>query len=264
MRASRCASGGERCAWSAQVCHGCSCSCSAGCRGGSPRSSRRRGRPPRSTRPTYALCRCAHLLVLAALGRDEARARRSRRSRRTTSAPRTSTRPGSARVALPGRGAPTRSGDAEHAESLYERLAPYADRVAVSTPEVSLGAFAALPRPARGGVRAARARRRALRGGRRRSTSGSGARRSRAGARRPRRADRRPGARARAGDAYAELGMDASPRARAASRGGASWRAPSCAASVRRGPRSARGEEVEHASTSAAVVVWLSGHSRTA
>jgi tetratricopeptide (TPR) repeat protein len=88
---------------------------------------------------TYPICRCAHLHVLAALGHeDEARA-------------------GLAALAPDGFGAldfdetwlaavaflaeaAHAVGEAAHAATLYERLAPYADRVATSTPEISLGA----------------------------------------------------------------------------------------------------------------------------
>ena len=88
--------------------------------------------------PSYPVCHCAHIHVLAQVGRA-----------------------GEARTAL-GALAPNgfdaldfdetwlaavaflaeavhALGEAEHAETLYERLEPYADRVAVSTPEVSLG-----------------------------------------------------------------------------------------------------------------------------
>jgi class 3 adenylate cyclase/DNA-binding SARP family transcriptional activator len=89
--------------------------------------------------PSYPICRCAHLHVLAALGRSgEART-------------------GLAALAPDGFAALNFDetwlaaiaflaeaahyvGDAEHAATLYERLAPYADRVAACTPEITLGA----------------------------------------------------------------------------------------------------------------------------
>lgn len=88
--------------------------------------------------PSYPVCRCAHIHVLAALGReDEARAAL------------TDLAPDGfgalhfdetwlASVAFLAE-ASCALGHTEHAETLYECLAPYADRVAVSTPEVSLG-----------------------------------------------------------------------------------------------------------------------------
>ena len=113
---------------------------------------------------SYPLCRCAHIHVLAALGReDEARA-------------------GLAALAPEGFGvldfdetwlgavaflaeAAHALGDVEHAETLYGRLAPYADRVAVSTPEFALagvprylGLLAAACRTSGGGRRALRGR----------------------------------------------------------------------------------------------------------
>lgn len=91
--------------------------------------------------PSYPICRCAHLHVLAALGRS-----------------------GEARAGLAALGADGFAsldfdetwlaavaflaeathdlGEAEHAAALYERLAPYADRVAACTPEITLGAVA--------------------------------------------------------------------------------------------------------------------------
>ena len=90
---------------------------------------------------TYPICRCAHVHVLAELGHDpEARA-------------------GIAALAPDGFGALDFDEtwlaavsflaeavhalrEAPHAATLYERLAPYADRVAVCTPEVALGCVA--------------------------------------------------------------------------------------------------------------------------
>ena len=113
---------------------------------------------------SYPLCRCAHIHVLAALGReDEARA-------------------GLAALAPEGFGgldfdetwlgamaflaeAVHVLGAAEQAETLYDLLAPYADRVAVSTPEVALatvprylGLLAAVFRAGRAGRGALRGR----------------------------------------------------------------------------------------------------------
>jgi hypothetical protein len=91
--------------------------------------------------PSYPICRCAHVHVLAALGRScEA------------SAGLAALAPDSfaaldfdetwlAAVAFLAEAAHDLR-DAEHAATLYERLAPYADRVAACTPEITLGAVA--------------------------------------------------------------------------------------------------------------------------
>jgi hypothetical protein len=91
--------------------------------------------------PSYPICRCAHVHVLAALGRS-----------REASAGLAALAPDSfaaldfdetwlAAVAFLAEAAHDLR-DAEHAATLYERLAPYADRVAACTPEITLGAVA--------------------------------------------------------------------------------------------------------------------------
>jgi class 3 adenylate cyclase/DNA-binding SARP family transcriptional activator len=88
---------------------------------------------------TYPLCRCAHLHVLAALGEEgEARSGLAAVAADRFAALKFD-ETWLAAVAFLAEAAHA-LGEAAHAEVLYERLVPYSDRVAVSTPEVSLGA----------------------------------------------------------------------------------------------------------------------------
>jgi predicted ATPase/class 3 adenylate cyclase/DNA-binding SARP family transcriptional activator len=88
--------------------------------------------------PSYPICGCAHLHVLAALGRaDEAHAGLESLAPDGFAALNfDETWLGA--VALLAE-ATHDLGAAEHAATLYEQLAPYADRVAVCTPEIALG-----------------------------------------------------------------------------------------------------------------------------
>ncbi len=89
---------------------------------------------------TYPLCLCAHVQTLAALGRAEAAAALA-----DTVADGVAAIPFDeswlVSVSLLAEAA-SQLGDAAAAAVLYPRLEPYADRVAVSTPEISLGAVA--------------------------------------------------------------------------------------------------------------------------
>ena len=89
--------------------------------------------------PTYALSRCAHLLVLAELGRTDAahEALEALSPREFGALHRDETWMGT--IALLSE-ATAILGRADHAETLYAQLEPYADRVAISTPEISVGA----------------------------------------------------------------------------------------------------------------------------
>ena len=88
--------------------------------------------------PSYPVCRCAHVHVMAALGReDEARAALAALAPDGFDAL-DFDETWLASVAFLAEAAHA-LGRTEHAETLYERLAPYADRVAISTPELSLG-----------------------------------------------------------------------------------------------------------------------------
>jgi class 3 adenylate cyclase/DNA-binding SARP family transcriptional activator len=87
---------------------------------------------------SYPLCRCAHLHVLAELGRsDEARAGLNALAPHGFDAL-DFDETWLAAVAFLGETAYA-LGEAGHAATLYEQLAPYADRVALSTPEISVG-----------------------------------------------------------------------------------------------------------------------------
>lgn len=125
--------------------------------------------------PTYVIWRCVHAHMTACLGYTA-----------------------EAAVAL---------GDAGHAAVLYEALAPYADRVAVSYPEFSMGPWrgisASSPRPPAGErTRSATSRRRS------RSTGGSVPAR---GSRGPRRTSPRSPRNARAEVLAREEGLRAQP-----------------------------------------------------
>jgi predicted ATPase/class 3 adenylate cyclase len=87
---------------------------------------------------SYPLCRCAHLHVLAELGRvDEARAGLDALAPHGFAAL-DFDETWLAAVAFLAEAAYA-LGEPDHAATLYERLAPYADRVALSTPEISVG-----------------------------------------------------------------------------------------------------------------------------
>ena len=88
---------------------------------------------------TYPLCRCAHLHVIAALGHeDEARAALAAVAADGFAMLKFD-ETWLATVAFLAEAAYS-LGDVAHSETLYECLAPYAERVAAATPEVSLGA----------------------------------------------------------------------------------------------------------------------------
>ena len=191
--------------WSAAVCTWSSSSCCAGCRGGSPRSSRRRAPRPRSTRRPI---RCAAARTCTCSRRSATTTRRARASRRSPPdrfAALKFDETWLAAVAFLAEAAHA-LGEAAHAEVLYERLAPYADRVAVSTPEVSLGAVVALPRPARRHLRATDDAAAHLDARRRRQHAHRRAAHAALCASRPRRADRRPRARRTGGRGVSRAG----------------------------------------------------------